>query len=556
MMRASAVALTLATSGFAASCLPLGPAPSGKRLLDDGTAYQVQFVPGPAGTAARLVTAKITNYETPGAFSLYAVHEPADGQGLGTETFLIDQVEGLGVLCTDSACPQTDGQGRLFVPRDNKSTAANDPSFNMSLARVDPVTNEAIDFGAMSSFIGTFQDRAGVAYRTPDSLRIRDASDQETLFDDRYSAQVVNDELYFLAWDTAGRGTLQRLGPPPFDTQETVATDLTAFTALRQDQVLVLTSCSQTTSDTDCSSVAFDPVTGQRTALPQDGSSAWSASPSGRYLLLVRNPQAPTSPYDIPSVISLFDLTLGVQKSTTIVNLSVTYWPPGRDELWLVGAPLDPTQSDSSNTAEASFWRWQPGMDPEMVLTEQLPFSPITSDTTTWPFTPDGRYLLTVPAISQNDKPTVSLRATDDPATELLALNPTGTGVQDVRQLPDGRLIVSDWITDGSHADIYLVDPDARTMRPLGHGGKVVATGATRILALLDWVATGGSGSLSLIDVATGATTLLAENVHTVAVEQPVTAGGDVLAPGTRVAYVARNRVASPYDGLWLTSLP
>jgi hypothetical protein len=238
-----------------------------------------------------------------------------------------------------------------------------------------------------------------------------------------------------------------------------------------------------------------------------------------------------------------------VQQSTTVENLNTTYWRPGHDELWFLSSPLGPPD-ENTPTDDVPLWRWRPGTDPELVSTQQRPFTPITSDATTWPFTADGRFLLTVPADFQTDKPTVSLRAVDDPATALLVLNPTGTGVQDVRQLPDGRLVVSDWITDGSHADIYLVDPDAGTMRPLAQGGNVVATGATRILALLDWVATGGSGSLTLIELATGATTLLAENVHTVAVEQPAPAGGDVLAPGTRVAYVARNRVASPYDGL------
>jgi hypothetical protein len=128
--------------------------------------------------------------------------------------------------------------------------------------------------------------------------------------------------------------------------------------------------------------------------------------------------------------------------------------------------------------------------------------------------------------------------------------------VQNVWPLADGRLVVEARITNEKRSDIYLVDPAARTTRQLGHSGNVVATGATRILVFLDWLIGGGSGALTLIDLETGARTLLAENVHHVAVEKSASPGVDALAPGTRIAYVSRHRIESPYDGLWVAHLP
>jgi hypothetical protein len=82
--------------------------------------------------------------------------------------------------------------------------------------------------------------------------------------------------------------------------------------------------------------------------------------------------------------------------------------------------------------------------------------------------------------------------------------------------------------------------------------GSVTAVGAGRALAVLRFVERAGTGDLNLLDLATGAHTLLGENVSFTALD-PV---GDPLAPGALVAFVVRNRLASPYDGIWLAVLP
>jgi hypothetical protein len=53
---------------------------------------------------------------------------------------------------------------------------------------------------------------------------------------------------------------------------------------------------------------------------------------------------------------------------------------------------------------------------------------------------------------------------------------------------------------------------------------------------------------------------VLAEDVYAVAVDRgrsaTVPPGKDVLLPGTRVAFLSRNRLESRDDGLWVAELP
>src|SRR3569623_540438 len=557
----------LAAAVSTTGCLPRGPAPACRRLLDDGTAYSVRFVAGPTGSPARLGTTKLTN-AGPGPFSVYAFHEPSTGEDLGRETFLIDRVDD---LATDDRCrydcsPSTDGQGRFFVDRDQFVTSSDGVATNdSSVARLDPVTDVAEDLGAESNLLGTFAQGAAFAYTVSTTLYVRDLEQRETRFQRLQGPPaILNDGLYFAARDESSstiQSTRDRLTAPPFDVPEALASGISAFTTFQADVPLPVL-CRTMPGDTGCAWSVLDPDTREEQSLPAATGSVRSISPSGRFLFMVRvpdlssGPPAPPTNIDAPSAetpgdqiaISLFDRALGTSQSATLAELSASYWRPGHDALRCVAtAPGEP---------RSSLWRWVPAGDPAAVLPGQYPVIPITSDAGQWPFTRDGQFLLTFDGTSQTDKPTIVLRDAGAPTTALMVLNPTGTGVHDVRQLPDGRLIVSDWITDANQADIYLVDGAAGTMSPLAHGGNVVAAGATRVEAPLDWVVAGGAGSLSLIDLATGASTLLAENVHAVDVEAPGGPGVYRLAPGTRVAYISRNRVASPYDGLWLVSLP
>ena len=168
-------------------------------------------------------------------------------------------------------------------------------------------------------------------------------------------------------------------------------------------------------------------------------------------------------------------------------------------------------------------------------------------------FTPDGRFRLV--AAGDFGKPSVYLQSADDDTAPPLRLNPDGTGLAGLWPLVDGRLLVEAWINDGRRNDIYLVDPAAGVTRSVASTGHVLATGRDRFLALQHVVLADGSGDLTSIDYATGTETLIAENVHSVAVDSS-TVPDDALAPGTRVVYLVRNRIASPYDGCWTIDLP
>jgi hypothetical protein len=80
------------------------------------------------------------------------------------------------------------------------------------------------------------------------------------------------------------------------------------------------------------------------------------------------------------------------------------------------------------------------------------------------------------------------------------------------------------------------------------------------VSSLVDWGLERSDGELTLVDMSSGARTFFAQDVYAVAVDRGKSArvppGTDALAPGTRIAYLTRGRLESPYDGLWVAQLP
>ena len=127
-------------------------------------------------------------------------------------------------------------------------------------------------------------------------------------------------------------------------------------------------------------------------------------------------------------------------------------------------------------------------------------------------------------------------------------------------EMRDGRWLVGVSATDYQRQDISIVDPVTRTSRAIASGGHLVALSQTRALAILNWESTRQAGDLTLIDLATAEQTVLAENVYEVAVDPGTTAyvpaTTERLSPGTRFGFLMRSRLDSPYDGLWVATLP
>jgi len=273
-----------------------------------------------------------------------------------------------------------------------------------------------------------------------------------------------------------------------------------------------------------------------------------SASSDGHWLAFLSTVVVadPTAPAD--HRLFLYDWTTGsyaIVDSARVGQTLGTYleWRPGSTELWF-------------STLPGGFGIWRPDAGLTIGQANLNPYVR-APDGESSVFTRDGRHWFSAgPGIT----PTIYVGSSDAPTASVRALNPFGTVSTSHWETDDGRLLVGAWTIDGNRKDIYLVDADAGTSRAIASAGHLVALGHTRALALLNWEISRQSGDLTLVDLASGAHTLLAENVYDVAVDRGTSAsvppGTDVLAPGTRVAFLTNNRLASPWDGLWVASLP
>jgi hypothetical protein len=293
----------------------------------------------------------------------------------------------------------------------------------------------------------------------------------------------------------------------------------------------------------------LDTETRESQSLPAERGSAEivSASPSGR-LLLFRSRIAAASETQ-PAEYRLFILDWATGGSVSLDAASVgrglagtCEWRPGTSDLWCATLP-----------GGLAIWRSQHGVT--TLDAEWFAYRPAGGAASA--FTADGRHWF---ARAGSPRPTIYAGSADDPQATLVPLNPPGTQTDRYWLVPDGRLLVEAWASDSLRNDIYLVDADAGTTRALGSAGQVVAVGQTRALALLNWQLSRANGELTLVDYASGDRRLLAPDVYAVAVDRGsfayVPPDTDALAPGTRVAFLSRNRLESRDDGLWLLELP
>jgi hypothetical protein len=177
-------------------------------------------------------------------------------------------------------------------------------------------------------------------------------------------------------------------------------------------------------------------------------------------------------------------------------------------------------------------------------------------------FTRDGSFVVTVEYRLKDNlaMSTFSIGPADDLAAPRAVLNPEGNELKSLWGTMDGRVLVGIGQSQSDRQDILLVEPSTGASRLMGSGGRVVAVGKTRMLALLGWESSRGTGDLTLVDLATSQKTVLAESVFAVALDPGLSADvsldADPLASGRRVAYLVRDRLESPYDGLWAARLP
>jgi hypothetical protein len=126
---------------------------------------------------------------------------------------------------------------------------------------------------------------------------------------------------------------------------------------------------------------------------------------------------------------------------------------------------------------------------------------------------------------------------------------------------PGGKIAFEDgWPGRRGRRDLYLAEPPWQSRRLLANDVAEVRFGADRALAVVRPIGAParerrfGVGDLVLLDLASGAETLLARNVVSAALRP--CAGCDLTSPGTTLSYAVQARVPHRFDGLWLGALP
>jgi hypothetical protein len=571
--------LLLIAGGLAGvvGCLDAGAPPAGRQLLADRAQQGIQLVDGPVGQPKRILlwiwkTAPNNPFMTLQQVS--TIDDPGPGGGVAREAHLLVDQLGRGTQdCGDwwNCAFRSDSLGRLWLDRQTftprPASFGPGPSGDLDqhdeLLRVDPVTGTTESFGGFA-----------YAYFSPDRTRMWFAPPEAALFVNvgatvvgadgsrlalpREPTFVDDDLLFFTGRDTFGshHDTLVHR-PPGSQTTELLLSKIAAYTPLDSQRGPFLVVVREPSIDGIVlqKTSLYDLTTKTEVVLPLPSTVSptnFIPSPSGRYVLVQgASATTPGVAFDL-----IFDrdtgVTTGPVELPPTVNNDSPRWRPGHEDVWVLG--ID------------ALLRWRPGGMPEAVGAgeAEFMFPPLVTDLLQEiavnqgqpVFTTDGTFRVVMPPTSKiTGHDAVSLQLADDPTAPLLALNGPGTSVTGLWPLQDGRLLVEVATVDASRNDIELVDPMARTSRALVHTGSVFATGRDRCLALLHIIGPGGSGDLELIDYATGAQTLIAQNVFGWAIDTSPLAD-DPLAAGTRLVYLVRNRIASPYDGVWAIELP
>jgi hypothetical protein len=272
-----------------------------------------------------------------------------------------------------------------------------------------------------------------------------------------------------------------------------------------------------------------------------------SSSPNGQFMLF-RTPVTvgtPTAPTEYRFFIFDWGAKHTIPIDSSVVGLGPSgdsEWRPGTSELWFWTLPV-------------GFAIWSPERSGRVIIGNLYRHRPALGEASA--FTADGRHWFSQ---GSEPRPRIHVGSADDPTAPLVPLHPEGTVNDRYWLLDDGRLLVEAWASHQDRNDIYLVDADAGTSLALGSAGRVVTVGRDRALTLLNWIVSRSSGELTLVDYAGSARTLLAADVYAADVDRGQSAnvapGSDALAPGTRVAFLSRNRLPSRDDGLWVMELP
>ena len=559
-------------------CLPVGNPPAGQHVIADRTLTGVYLSPSEQdGVPSHLlVTGPLLDFP-PGSIyagstlaadstlsDLYAVpyvgvSSPANGLA-GWQPLISDFLVSYRTF-PGGAIP-TDSLGRLvFVQYSASDSSLQGERIDLATRSLDNLglPNEASNkqfFTLSPARTRVYSgDYAGGTLCDLDVCRSLDyvSLDAVTIHEDANNFAFVGEDFYYVDQLSGGSavlgGDLHRIKPQAEPEVLLSFTGTVSFQPILGDRTPQLL-LSLATDAGDAPFALLDTDTLTTDALPPEKGQAQfvSASSDGHWLAFLTTVSGGDGSQPADHRLFLYDWTAGAYAVVDSAHVGQTIgayveWRPGHAELWFATLP-------------DGFGIWRPDTG---LATGQADLTPYARapDGNSSAFTRDGRHWF---SLEGGEHPAIYVGAADDPKAALLRLNPPGTVTTSHWETDDGRLLVGAWTIDDNRQDIYLVDADAGTSRALATAGHLEALGHARALALLNWDISRATGDLTLVDLASGTQAVLTENVYAMAVDRGQSAnvppGTDALAPGTRVAYLTNNRLASPWDGLWVASLP
>jgi hypothetical protein len=506
------LSLLAAASG---ACLPRGEPPAGQQILADRGAVLGPVVPPNGDGVLRFLILRYHPNSTMADLSVIALD--TDNQP-SPELPLLSNFDANGELgCRFNIYCSFDAEGRITVYTDQGPVAVD--AAKGQVEAVDwqhPMGRYFIpDPGGAT---GTLYDADGHSM----SIQLAPPTTPPSQPD---SWQLLGDDFYYRDPKNA------LIDIPPSDVPMQVASDVLVFRLLPTTNFYTLTSgeglllLTRAAPDGNGKQYSvFDPASKKETLLPFDGSQA-TLSPDARWVL---------APLDHDNgIFALFDLWTGVSQTIDLHESLVTFtWRPGTPELWVETS--DPT---GGNTL------WVVQTDGSAV---SFPGDDLSH------FSDDGAYWFSGGTLMDNGTQVMNVGIADDPAAPQYQMNPPNTFLDYLWELPDGRLLMTDYVKEETRSDVTLLDPRTGETHLVGQRGYVAAVGQTRFLGLFNVLAS--RGDLAAVDYDTRTRTILAPEFTVTAFAEPQ--GADQLAPGTRIVYQYQARTASPYDGIWVTNCP
>jgi hypothetical protein len=532
MVRGPGGAAFVALSVFGAACMPTGEPPSGRQLRAGRTDELVGILPVRSpGDSPRLL---VSRQRPDDLVRVLYVIDVADNGGPPAERPLAENWTNHGCWLGGHCC-QADSRGRLLLWEDESvDSPGGSRVVTQNAILVDPDSGERWDLAATDVELSPSRERIAVFRGGPREIELREADDRTTLLTDPENVGRFVGEDYYYIDDTR---RLRRV--PASATAEVLREQVVNFEPLSTTDGPLL---KLRLSGGDLPIALFDPATRQEQLLSPDVSSRFSSlSPDRRWLLLNGGTAVANRSW------ALLELATGAEEQfeTHAEDGGAAEWRPGRAKYWMT--LYDRERSDYITAIK------KPGTALVTVPGGGAPqYRPGV-----WAasfFVGDGAYWLSSRSTDAAGRYALHVGPADDPADPGFQLTPDGSMSRGCQPLADGRLLVEASYAKPERGDLIAVDPATGEARVLGQDGSTLDVGSRRVLAILHLA--NGSGDVAVIDLETGARTVLAAEFGTIAYVQPEAWDPDRAKPGALVAYQFRARFASPYDGLWLTTLP